>query len=76
MVVINQVVMSEEEEDESMEEEGEDDDPERLWCICQKPHNNRFMICCDRCEDWFHGTCVGVTKAIGECCDLLVICRD
>lgn len=23
------------------------------------------MICCDLCEDWFHGTCVGVTKAMG-----------
>ena len=43
-----------------------DDDPERLWCICQKPHNNRFMICCDKCEDWFHGSCVGVTRAMGE----------
>lgn len=62
------MVASEEDEEESMEEDGEDDDPERLWCICQKPHNNRFMICCDRCEDWFHGSCVGVTKAIGECC--------
>ncbi|XP_042223016.1 death-inducer obliterator 1-like isoform X1 [Homarus americanus] len=24
------------------------------------------MICCDKCEDWFHGSCVGVTKAIGQ----------
>ena len=21
------------------------------------------MICCDKCDDWFHGKCVGVTKA-------------
>ncbi|CRK92671.1 CLUMA_CG006241, isoform A [Clunio marinus] len=40
-----------------------EDDPERLWCICKQPHNNRFMICCDKCEDWFHGKCVNVTKA-------------
>ncbi|CAL4122411.1 unnamed protein product, partial [Meganyctiphanes norvegica] len=54
-------------EEESTEEEEEDDeDPERLWCICQKPHNNRFMICCDKCEDWFHGSCVGITKAMGQ----------
>ena len=25
----------------------------------------RFMICCDKCEEWFHGKCVGVTKARG-----------
>lgn len=38
----------------------------RLWCICKQPHNNRFMICCDSCEDWFHGKCVNVTKAMGQ----------
>ncbi|XP_069159094.1 PHD finger protein 3 isoform X1 [Procambarus clarkii] len=54
------------EDEDSLEDYGEDDDPERLWCVCQKPHNNRFMICCDKCEDWFHGSCVGVTKAIGQ----------
>lgn len=43
-----------------------EDDPDRLWCICKQPHNNRFMICCDTCEDWFHGKCVNVTKAMGQ----------
>ncbi|KAJ6642478.1 Death-inducer obliterator 1 [Pseudolycoriella hygida] len=42
-----------------------EDDPDRLWCICRQPHNNRFMICCDKCEDWFHGKCVNVTKSMG-----------
>lgn len=23
------------------------------------------MICCDMCEDWYHGSCVSVTKAMG-----------
>ena len=23
-------------------------------------------MCCDRCEEWFHGTCVGVTRARGK----------
>uniref|UniRef100_UPI00358E8B74 death-inducer obliterator 1-like isoform X2 n=1 Tax=Myxine glutinosa TaxID=7769 RepID=UPI00358E8B74 len=26
----------------------------------------RFMICCDRCEDWFHGDCVGISVARGR----------
>lgn len=43
-----------------------EDDPERLWCICRKPHNDKFMIECDRCKDWFHGTCVGVTRQQGR----------
>jgi hypothetical protein len=60
------------EEGEEEEEEDDDagftseDDPERLWCICKQPHNNRFMICCDTCAEWFHGKCVGVTKSMGK----------
>ncbi|KAK8783701.1 hypothetical protein V5799_009932 [Amblyomma americanum] len=62
-------------DDEDVEDSSEDahdsewsseDDPERLWCICRKPHNDKFMIECDRCKDWFHGTCVGVTRQQGR----------
>lgn len=24
------------------------------------------MICCDTCEEWYHGKCVNVTKAMGQ----------
>lgn len=43
-----------------------EDDPDKLWCICRKPHDGKFMICCDICKDWFHGHCVGVTKLMGD----------
>jgi len=69
-------MMETEEEAAVEDEEGEDEDgvgdedpvsdPGKLWCVCREPHNNRFMICCDKCEDWFHGTCVGVTRAMGR----------
>ncbi|XP_043978585.1 death-inducer obliterator 1 isoform X2 [Gambusia affinis] len=50
-------------------DEGSDDggyDPNALYCICRQKHNKRFMICCDRCEEWFHGDCVGITEARGR----------
>ncbi|XP_065178289.1 lysine-specific demethylase 7B-like [Sycon ciliatum] len=35
-----------------------------LYCICRTPYSDGvFMIQCDRCEDWFHGSCVGVSEA-------------
>ncbi|ENN78709.1 hypothetical protein YQE_04881, partial [Dendroctonus ponderosae] len=51
---------------DSSEEEESEDDPNKLWCICNQPHNNRFMICCDTCEEWYHGKCVNITKAMGQ----------
>ncbi|XP_031636315.1 uncharacterized protein LOC116349151 isoform X2 [Contarinia nasturtii] len=59
-------------DDDDDEEDGSDgsynseDDPNRIWCICRTPHNNRFMICCDKCEEWFHGKCVGITRQMGR----------
>ena len=45
-------------------EEDEDEDPNKLWCICQQPHNNRFMICCDSCSGlyilWLFATIFGL----------------
>ncbi|GJQ67593.1 hypothetical protein Trydic_g8399 [Trypoxylus dichotomus] len=52
--------------EEQSEEDESEDDPNKLWCICNQPHNNRFMICCDTCEEWYHGKCVNVTKAMGQ----------
>ena len=43
------------EDDLNSEDADSEDDPNKLWCICQQPHNNRFMICCDSCLDWYHG---------------------
>jgi len=38
-----------------------------VYCICQKVYDpSQFYICCDQCQDWFHGRCVGVTSAEAE----------
>ncbi|KAM4818565.1 histone lysine demethylase PHF8 isoform 2-T2 [Thomomys bottae] len=34
-----------------------------VYCICRLPYDvTRFMIECDTCQDWFHGSCVGVEE--------------
>uniref|UniRef100_A0A8C6KY57 PHD finger protein 8 n=1 Tax=Nothobranchius furzeri TaxID=105023 RepID=A0A8C6KY57_NOTFU len=34
-----------------------------LYCLCRLPYDvTRFMIECDNCQDWFHGSCVGVEE--------------
>ncbi|XP_072790772.1 lysine-specific demethylase PHF2 isoform X3 [Taeniopygia guttata] len=34
-----------------------------VYCICRLPYDvTRFMIECDACKDWFHGSCVGVEE--------------
>uniref|UniRef100_A0A8D0GP89 PHD finger protein 3 n=1 Tax=Sphenodon punctatus TaxID=8508 RepID=A0A8D0GP89_SPHPU len=35
--------------------------PNKQCGFCRKPHGNRFMVGCGRCDDWFHGDCVGLT---------------
>ena len=31
------------------------------YCMCRKPWQGRFMIQCDSCNEWYHGSCVNVT---------------
>ncbi|XP_033882839.3 lysine-specific demethylase 7B-like isoform X2 [Acipenser ruthenus] len=34
-----------------------------LYCVCRQPYDvSRFMIECDICKDWFHGSCVQVLE--------------
>uniref|UniRef100_A0A8C5W4C1 PHD finger protein 2 n=1 Tax=Microcebus murinus TaxID=30608 RepID=A0A8C5W4C1_MICMU len=34
-----------------------------VYCVCRLPYDvTRFMIECDACKDWFHGSCVGVEE--------------
>ncbi|XP_062951334.1 LOW QUALITY PROTEIN: death-inducer obliterator 1-like [Cynocephalus volans] len=41
-------------------------DPNTLDHMCLQPRNNRFMSCCDRCEERFRGDCGGASQARGR----------
>ncbi len=34
-----------------------------VYCFCRQPWQGRFMIQCDYCDEWYHGSCVNVTAA-------------
>ena len=35
------------------------------YCICRRPFEG-FMIGCDGCNEWYHGSCIGVSEAQAE----------
>ncbi|XP_072167720.1 nucleosome-remodeling factor subunit BPTF-like [Diadema setosum] len=40
---------------------------EELYCLCRQPYDeSQFYIGCDRCNDWFHGRCVGISQEEAE----------
>ena len=36
---------------------------EELHCVCEKPWQGRFMIQCDFCDKWYHGSCVNISPS-------------
>ncbi|KAF8501917.1 hypothetical protein JB92DRAFT_2975306 [Gautieria morchelliformis] len=37
---------------------------DRLYCLCKTPYEEeKIMIACDRCDEWYHPACVGMVEA-------------
>ncbi|KAG6911934.1 hypothetical protein DXG01_000181 [Tephrocybe rancida] len=46
---------------EKQEEEESDQEDDKLYCVCKTTYDeDRFMIACDRCDDWYHTQCVNM----------------
>jgi hypothetical protein len=42
------------------------EDKGRRYCLCGGANDGSFMLGCDKCENWFHGRCVGIDKDTGN----------
>ena len=41
----------------------DDENDDTLYCVCKQRYNGRFMIQCDMCDEWYHGSCVNVSPS-------------
>ncbi|PSS11412.1 Lysine-specific demethylase [Actinidia chinensis var. chinensis] len=37
-------------------------DRSMLYCICRKPNDQRPMIACDKCDEWYHFDCIKLSS--------------
>ena len=42
------------------------------YCLCQKPYDGRFMVQCDVCDEWYHGSCIDITPQEAEQLDKFI----
>ena len=43
--------------------------PNVLYCVCRRPDDGSFMLGCDSCDEWFHGSCIQITQQQAEAID-------
>ncbi len=54
----------------------EEDEVEDIWCFCREPHNNRDMVQCETCEEWYHMDCVNYDEDVAAIEYQCEICND
>ncbi|KAL0447973.1 UNVERIFIED_CONTAM: Death-inducer obliterator 1 [Sesamum latifolium] len=38
-------------------------DRSMLYCICRRPYDQRAMVACDKCDEWYHFDCINISAA-------------
>lgn len=66
----SKMVHPKDEDEDGLDEEDDDDEDEHGDTLCgacgENYASDEFWICCDICEEWFHGKCVKITPARAE----------
>ena len=44
------------------ESQGDASEDDGVYCVCRKGNDGSPMICCARCDEWYHFKCIGLTK--------------
>ncbi|KAI4965651.1 hypothetical protein ZWY2020_006791 [Hordeum vulgare] len=57
------------------EDKGNDHEATDFCGVCSAYHANAFWICCDICDQWFHGKCVNITASESKHLEVFK-CRD
>ena len=47
----------------STDDNFQEEDDKNLYCFCKQPYGGRFMIQCDACDEWYHGSCVNISAS-------------
>lgn len=64
--------LSENDDDDSVEQENSAINNKKVnrkktekkkYCLCRSSRSDKFMIMCDKCNEWFHGECVKITQS-------------
>lgn len=49
---------------------------DKIYCLCKTKYDpTKFYVGCDICSNWFHGSCVGITKSMSRNMSEF-ICKD
>ncbi|CAO1627025.1 unnamed protein product [Sympodiomycopsis kandeliae] len=60
---------------DSSDESSEDED-DKLHCLCQTKYTgDRIMMCCDRCDGWYHPECLKMKESDAKLVDMLICPR-
>ena len=42
------------------------DGEDTLFCVCRRPWGGGAMVCCDKCESWYHPGCIGMSLQVHQ----------